>query len=305
MTWFFIALIGPLLWAIVNHIDKLLLEKYFKKGGVGTLLIFSSVIGLFLLPILFFLNPAILEVSFLNLILLLINGILAAIALWLYFIALADEEASIVVIFYQLIPVFGFILGYFLLGEVLGTRQICAMLIIIFGAMIISVEINEENKFKLRKKTVLLMILASLVYSIESVLFKFVAIKETLWISLFWEYVGLSVFGILLFIFFSKYRNDFLTMVKGNSVGIFSINILNEILYVIGNLLFAYSFLLAPVALVLLVNSYQPLCVLIIGVILTIFFPKLTVENIKIKHLAQKIIAIIVVGIGTYMLFLY
>ena len=42
MQWFFIALIGPLMYALTNHIDKILLEKYFKNGGIGTILLFNS-----------------------------------------------------------------------------------------------------------------------------------------------------------------------------------------------------------------------------------------------------------------------
>ena len=43
MTWFFIALIGPFMYALTNHIDKILLEKYFKNNGVGTIILFSSI----------------------------------------------------------------------------------------------------------------------------------------------------------------------------------------------------------------------------------------------------------------------
>ena len=43
---------------------------------------------------------------------------------------------------------------------------------------------------------------------------------------------------------------------------------------------------------------------LIIGIFLTIFFPKLTVEKIKARHLWPKIIAITITGIGTYLLFI-
>lgn len=303
MNWFFLSISAPLLWAIVNHLDKLLLEKYFKRGGVPTLLIFSSIIGIVAAPFLFFLSPNVLDISFLNFAILLVNGIFAGIALWLYLLALSEDEASIVVVFYQLIPVFGYVLGYFLLGEILTQKQLIAMALIILGAAVISFEIDQENKFKLRKKTAILMTLASLVYALDSVLFKLVAIKENFWTSLFWEYVALGFMGIVL-LAVSSYRKDFVNMIKTNSIGIFSLNILNEIIYIGGNFLFAYSYLLAPVALVLLVNSYQPLLVLLIGIFLTIFLPKLGTENIQIKHITQKICAVIIVGIGTYLLFI-
>jgi hypothetical protein len=69
-----------------------------------------------------------------------------------------------------------------------------------------------------------------------------------------------------------------------------------------GNLAFAFAYMLAPIALVLLANSFQPIFVLGIGILLTIFFPKISVEKIEAKNLWQKVIAITITGIGTYLL---
>jgi hypothetical protein len=51
MSWFLIALIGPILWAIVNHIDKFLLSDKFEGSNVGALMIFSTLQCGLLLPI--------------------------------------------------------------------------------------------------------------------------------------------------------------------------------------------------------------------------------------------------------------
>lgn len=304
MSWFFLALIAPLLWAITNHIDKHLLEKYFEESGVGTLMIFSSIIGLVMLPILFFVNPGVLDIPLKDILILTFNSLLAVGVLWLYFEALKDEEASIVVVFYQLIPVFAYIFGFIILDEVLTQLQLIAMGIIILGTLIISVEIDKENNFRLRKKTVYLMTLAAALDALESVIFKFVAVSENVWNSLFWSNLGLGIIGILLFSFVATYRSDFLHTLKGKSAPILGLNGLNEGLYAAGNVIFAYTFMFAPIALVLLTNAYQPLFVFAIGIILTLFFPKLGSEDIRLRNIAQKLIAIMVVGIGTYLLFL-
>ncbi|MEZ4195538.1 MAG: hypothetical protein R3B53_04085 [Candidatus Paceibacterota bacterium] len=57
MTWFFITLIAPFIYAMTNHIDKILLEKYFKESGVGTLILFSSLLSIIALPIIYFSDP--------------------------------------------------------------------------------------------------------------------------------------------------------------------------------------------------------------------------------------------------------
>lgn len=304
MSWFFIALLAPLLWSFTNHIDKLLLQKYFGDNGVGTLMIFSSIVGIVMLPVFFIVNPDIFNISFKNALILLLGGVIAASVLWLYFEALKDEEASIVVVFYQLIPVFAYLFGYIILGEVLTQLELIAMAVIILGTLVVSVEIDTENNFRLRRKTIYLMTLAAALSAFESVIFKFVAVQEDLWVSLFWDNAGLGVVGIILFLFVAHYRKDFLKTLQTKSFPILSLNGLNEGLYVGGNVLFAYTFLLAPVALVLLVNAYQPLFVFVIGVILTLFFPKLGAESLTIRNISQKMVAIAIVGIGTYLLFL-
>lgn len=304
MSWIILALMGPLFWSIGNHIDKFLIEKYFKIDGTGILLIFSSLIGLVVAPIFFLIKPEVLEISYLNMSIVLVSGMLGAIVLWLYFKALEDDEVSVVVPFMQLIPVFAYVLGYFILGETLTLIQIFAMILIILGASILSFEIDEENKFKLRKKTLILMTFSALISAFDSVVFKLVLLEENFWISTFWSYVGLSIFGLGIFLFSSKSRKGFICAWKTNSKKIIGINFLNEFLTVVGNVSFTFAFLFAPVALVLLFNSYQPVFVFIIGIIITIFFPKLGVEKIKLKHIIQKVLVLGIMLAGTYLLFI-
>lgn len=302
MGWFLVALVGPFLYALTNHIDKILLEKYFKISGIGTLLLFSSLLSIISLPFLLFFEPNVLDVKGINLLILTLAGILDVLILVCYFFALQSDEASVVVVFYQLMPVFGYILGYLILGEVLNSTQLIAIALVVFGTSIVSFEVDIENKFKLRKKTVTPMVLASLMWATQGVIFKMVALEENVWRSFFWEHAALVVIGIFIFIFMKKYRKHFLQSIRENSKAILSVNILNEALYMLGNFAFAYAFMLAPVALVLLTQSFQPIFVLLVGIFLTIFFPRISTEKIHIRHLVPKIIAILITGIGTYLL---
>ena len=302
MSWFFIALIGPLLYACTNHIDKVLLEKFFRKGGVGTLLIFSSLVSVCVLPLLFLIDRTVFDVSGIKIFVLAVVGVLNVVVLWCYLIALKDEEASTVVVFYQLVPVFGAILGYFVLGEILTHTQLVAMATIILGTSIISFEIDSEYRFKLRRKTILPMLAAAFCWALETVLFKAVALEENLWRSLFWENLALALSGALIFVFIRSYRVNFLSAMRGNTRGILSLNFLNEALYISGNIIISFASLLAPIGLVALTESFQPIFVLSIGLFLTTFFPGVAVEKMHLRHILQKLIAISITGIGTYLL---
>lgn len=304
MSWFFIALVAPFLYAMTNHIDKILLEKYFKNGGVGTLILFSSLLSALAVPFLFIADTTVLSVGILNILILAFVGILNILVLWFYLLALREEEASITIVFYQLVPVFALVLGYFILGETLSSLQLVAMATIIFGTTIISFEIDDKNNFKLRKKTIILMSTASFFWALGSVIFKYVALEENVIQSLFWEHVMLVIVGIFTFAFVKSYRIHFIAAIKNNSKAIISLNFANETFYMIGNLIFSFAYLLAPITLVLLTDSFQPIFVLLIAIFLTVFFPKISTEKVHAKNLGQKIIAILITGIGTYFLFI-
>ena len=54
MSWLVFALCGPVLWAISTHLDKYLVERYFKDTDVVVLLLFTALMGLVLMPIIAF-----------------------------------------------------------------------------------------------------------------------------------------------------------------------------------------------------------------------------------------------------------
>jgi len=303
MTWFFIALIGTFFYACTNHLDKIILEKYF-KGGIGALFLFSALFSVLALPFLLLVDQSVFNVSLSNILVLVIVAIFHLLVLWFYLIALKYDEASVVIIFYQLVPVFACVLGYLILGETLTRLQLISMALVILGSTIISFEIDIDNRFKLRRKVILPMLAAAFFWAAGDTVLKMVALQENVVRSLFWENLTLFIAGILIFIFVRSYRENFLLAIKNNSKIILSFNLLNEALYVSGNIVFAFAYIMAPVSLVLLTDSFQPIFVLAIGIFLTIFFPKISVEKIGAKHLWPKIIAICITGIGTYILFM-
>lgn len=299
---FLLVLVGPLLWAIGNHIDTFLISKYFQEKSVGTLLIFSSVIGVIMLPFLIVLKPNVFDISFINAVYLLVDGILAVLVMWLYFKALESNTASSVVPMYQIAPIFAYIFSYFILGESLGIIQIFAMFVIICGAIILSFEENENKIFRINYVSVLFMLLAVIVVGFQSVLFKFVILEEDFWLSSFWYYVGLTLVGCSLLLFHKRYRKEFIESVRSNSRAILCLNILNEILTIVGTIAFTYTYLYVPVSTTMLIGSYQSVFVLLIGLVLSRFVPSVTKEKFTRKIIFQKSCAIIVMAVGTYLL---
>jgi drug/metabolite transporter (DMT)-like permease len=302
MNWFLIALIPPAVWSITNHLDKYLLSKYFKGGGVGALMVFSSLVGVFLLPIIYLLHPEALSVKPINAVLMALNGFLYVLAVLPYFYALNKDEASIAVPLFQLIPVFSYVLAYFVLGETLRPEQLIGGALIVTGAIGISLELSEGSKIKFKKDVFWLMMLSSLIFASNFLLFKYFALQEDFWTTSFWEYIGFAIFALLLITCVKSYRKEFIAVMKSNKATVLGLNGVNEFLNIFAKLSFNWASLLTPITVTWIVNGFQPFFVFIYGVILTIFLPQISKENITRNRLTQKIAAILIMFLGTYFL---
>ncbi len=303
MNWFFIAILGPLFWSLSNHTDKFLLGKHLKGIGKEALILYSTLVGLVMLPIAYMFNHHVLSVGLKNAVILMVAGCFSSLGIYLYLYALEDDDASLVVPFWQTIPIFGFILGFILFKETLTIQQYIGSAIIILGAVILSLEISELRKVKLKKKLAVMMLASSLLFALYEALFKFTALEDGFWLSTFWQYAGLFLFGVILFSWRKKYRKDFLYLIQKHNWRFFSINMINEGATIIGNTFYNFSLLLAPLALVMTTISYQPVFVFVEGLLLTLFFPQISRENTSFKHLAHKALCIAIVLIGTVILY--
>lgn len=307
MNWFFIALIAPFLWAIVNIIDKFLVSRFSQKNierSSGGLVLFSSLIGLFTALFIGIFIPNINDITFIDKLLLIITGGLSIVWIILYLYSLEIEDISTIVPYFLTVPVFGYMFGYIFLGEILTKNQILGSIIIFIGLILISIDFFEKKDKKNTKKQVIIyMLLVSIIIAISGILFKYIAIQNNFWVSSFWEYIGLGFIGLILYIFVPKYRNEFMYMNINGGRKIFLINIISEILTISGNLFTNFALLLAPVTGVYLVSSFQPAIVLIIIIISTKFFPHIISEKITHKSLVQKILAIIIMIVGSIFLF--
>ena len=303
MNWLPIALAAPFCWAIVNHIDKYLLEKHFKDHGVGALILYSCLFGVYILPLAALLgqNPFLIPPS--AAMLLIGIGVLTGLSIAAYLNALRDEEASMVSPIFQTIPVFGLIFGFFFLQEIPTQNQTIAGLIILLGSLVVSLEIHEETCLRIKWKPLLLMLVSAALYGFHEVLFKMGALETSFWVSIFWSTIGLFLFGSLIYIIMPESRRGFLKTFQSSRGTIIGISILSEALTTAGNFAILYATLLAPIAVVQLVAGYQPIMVFLIGMMLTALYPHIATEKFRLKHIIHKVAAISLVLIGTVLLY--
>jgi drug/metabolite transporter (DMT)-like permease len=269
----------------------------------GGLVLFSSLIGIFVAGTISIFVSGIWYISLLDKLLLIATGGITIAWVILYLFALEIEDVSSVVPWFLTIPIFGYIFGYIFLGETLSTQQLLGSFIVLFGVFLISIDFSLQKK-KFKWQPALYMTLACLLISMIGVIFKYVTIEGNFWVSSFWEYAGLGMFGIVIYIFVPKYREEFMLMNKQGGKKIFTLNTMSETFTIAGNLLTNYALLLAPITMVYLVGSFQPAIVLILTLLTTKFFPNIAKEDLTKKSLVPKIIAVTIMIIGSVVLFI-
>jgi uncharacterized membrane protein len=301
MSWFFIALRAPFLLACANHNDKFLLSRYLKEKNIGSIVIFSSLFSGVAIPIVSFIQPDVYDVSLVQGSAVVATGMLSVFAAVCYLYALDLDEASFVTPFYQMVPIFAYVLGYFILGETITLAQGLASFVIVVGALALSFEFGRPG-MRFKRNVVALMLAASFLSAINGVVFKLIAVEKGFLVSLFWGFVGQVMAGLTLLVCVPSYRRDFLGLLKQQKVAVVGLIALSRILTSVSEAVTLYATLLAPVALVLLVNSFQSLFVFTFGVVLTLFLPRVAQESLGRMKMLQKGAGIGLMLVGGYLI---
>jgi uncharacterized membrane protein len=296
MTWLFFAFSGPVLWAISVHFDKYLVDRFFKETNVAVLLLFTAFIGVLMLPFIWYFEPAVLHHDSRSIALMTLSGILYLSAMLLYLKSLQGEEASVVAPFFQAGPLFGYVLAYLVLGETLTPLQMAGGALIVIGTLFVSLRFGQNAKrFKVRLAAQ--MLTCGFIMALSGLIFKAYALKVEFWTTIFWMFVGEAVVGVALLLI-APYRRQFMALLRKNTVALLSINGSNEVINLSGSLGNRYALLFAPLSIVQAIGSTTTLFVFAFGVLLSLFFPNLSREDLSARELMQKGLAAVLVAIG-------
>lgn len=299
-----ITIFASFLWAITNHIDKFMINGIDESGSnYKTIVIFSTLIaGLVFTPAWLIISKFSVSISILSLVCVLLASVVYILATYLYFIALNENDASIVVVMFQLIPVFSYILAYIFFKETLTMWQIIGSIIIILSAVLISFNFEEKND-KSKFKALLLMTLSSLFYAVYFILFDN-AIRNSSYNSCaFWYQIGFLLIGLFL-ICIKSFRTTFIKAIKSNGKKYFSFNAVNEILNLIANLLVNFANVTIPIAMANILNGFQGAFVFILGAIGIKVLPKYFKEDLSKKIVVQKVSCIVLSIVGLVVMFI-
>jgi len=297
MTWFWLALVGPVVWSLSTHIDKVLLSKYLRGKSSAPLVLISALAGIFTaLAIWFYLGDVSLPGEYIFAFI--VIGLLEACYMFPYFKALESGEASMVTPLFQLMPILYFVVAFFLLGETLTGQQMIGSAIVLFGSFLAVIDVHT---FRWRWRIFFLILFSCGILVFSGVLFKGMALEESFGKGLFWQSVGAFLLGIFL-LFLPKYRKASWGLMK-QSKSLLAVNLFNEIISLAGFVAMRYAGFIVPIALASTVNGFQPFFIFFWGALGILFWPSLGFEeDLSKRAIMKKLLAAGFLLVGAWLI---
>jgi len=307
-TWLIIVILAYFILAIVNLADKFIIDNVIKSSRTYTFLVgLLSISAVLLAP--FFLRWPGHILFYLNLIV----GALFPIALLLLFRSLKIGEASkVLVISGGAVPIFSFILSANILKETFSSRQIIALGLLVVGTIVIAWMPPKKNllanilknlgfKNKEDKEAVLTALGASIIFALFFVGTKVLYTAQPFLSAFIWIRFG-SLLAVLTFLIPPSWRQEIFKNFKklrGKKAKLF---LANQAFAGVGFTLQNYAIALGSVTLVNALQGVQYALLIILGGLITVFYPKLITEDISRAVIIQKVIAVILIAVGLYLL---
>lgn len=290
MTWLIIVILAHLFYALVFIIDKYVLSRSLPHPivyafYVGVLSIFVWV----LFPFGFYLP------SGREIILILLAGIVQ-VAGWIYFYkALNTGEISRIIPFVgAFMGIFTLVLGVSLIGEKLSGQQILAVVLLILGGLIISIKKGAFGKAFIQA------LAGALLFAIFWVITKYIFSYTSFISGLIWLRTGVAVVALALLVS-KKNRQLIFRKTEKLQPGTIRYFLSARVLGVVAALAMYLAVFWGSVILVNSLQGVQYILVLVLALILFKKFPKLR-EQFSREIIIQKIIAIILIGLGLFIL---
>ena len=301
--WLLYAFSGPVMWAISTHIDKFLVDKYFRDSDTAVLMVFTALLGVIALPVIWFFDPKVFGLSLTATMVMTLSGILYMGAMLFYLRAIQSEEASVVAPLFQANTLFTFVLGVVILHELPRWQQLLGAGLVIAGALGLSLD-KKLHLTSFKPRLVLLMLAATFAVALSSVVFKFFAVQDEFWSTTFWTFVGEGLFGAAI-LALPQYRRQFMTLFRRNPGAVIGVNAANELINLGGGLGVRYASLLAPVALVSAISATTTFFVFLFAILLTVFFPKIGREELSARNVVQKALGGLLIMAGVVLIEAY
>jgi len=305
MSYILITLIAYFVVAVEIILDKFLLSSnrishpavYAFYSGTMTAFV------LFLVPL-----PKFHLVQVGEMLAMMATGVIFVYGILLLFYAINKSEASRVMpVVGAIIPIITFILSGLFFGEKLTVIQTASVAILIIGGLLISFDIPLKINKKRFFSGFYFSIAAGILLATEASLFKYFSESDNFLNVFVWTRFGV-VLGALSLLMFPVWRRYILKSFQGSphkkkenqSTGL--LFVLSKILGGVESIMTKLAISLGSVTIVNAMVSTQYVFILLIGLVLSLKFPKVFQEKKDALVMGQKIISILIISLGIFLI---
>lgn len=300
MTWLFIALAAYFLISINLTLDKVILKNSLPHPVVYCFYMgMLSIFGLVFLPF------GKLSLDLNNIVTgVIVGGVFMAALFIMYKAVFAYEASRVGPIIGAITPIFVSLLSFLFLGERFGWRELLVFLLLVAGGILISVDLSGMSKEQKRSKALRVFwisLLSALAFGIYYVLLKHVYNQGTFVSGFVWTRIGSFLVSFLLLI---PKGNRQLIFGETKTLEIKSgvLVLANKTISGIAFALLNYAIAIGSVTLTNAMQGIQYVFLLVVIAFLSKKYPAILTEAIGKKDIAQKIIAVILIGVGLAMI---
>lgn len=315
--WLVLAVIAYFINAGVYVADKFLLSKKIHSSvvyafWVGIWSIFNFIILAF--------DPYLPDLKWL--IIELAAGALFLFTMVYWYKALHQSEATRVVpVVGSLVPVFSLLFSYLFLSENLTKDQFAAFVVLAIGGALISVKRTQmylpgrvmarvqevlgriHAEYQPTRRLIMNSVVSAFFFAAYYVLMKYIYMNQPFIGSFVWSRLG-TFLGVLTFLLVPKWREMIFEYQKssggnkGSLVFFMGVRIAAALAFITLN----WAISLGNVAMVNVLQGSQYLFLLLIVLIMSIEFPKIYKEELGREVLVQKVVGVVLVSLGLYIL---
>lgn len=295
MEWFYFSILSTFLFALTNIFDKFVMSKVLRKPVPYTMLlgfyvsIFAVLIFLFQ-KVQFVFPESLIAIFF---------GIFWVGGVSFYSKALIKEEVSRVMSLFFTLPLVVTILATIFLKEILIPVQYLGIVLLVASGILISYKKSKGKFFIPSIKMILIAILFLSLYDIQR---KYVLNVMSYWSLYFWNVVGINITSLFL-LFIPTIRRDFIKLVKIlKKTRLLYIMLGTETAAFLGDITFNIATSTTYVSLVVAIGPLQPFFVLLFMILISLFKPKILKEEINKKIVAIKLLSLVLLFLGTWLI---
>lgn len=292
-TWLFVIILAYLFFSLSYLGDKLILSGPPKPNSYTFYVGLISITAILFIPFVSFGFPPSRIWPFI-----MIEAAVYILGLYTMFSALENFEVSkVMTTIGATQPIFIFVLSWLFWGpQIISPANFLAFLLLFVGSIIISFEKGSKQTGNYIKIT----LIASLLFSFDYIFSKAVYSAMGFLPGFIWMRIFVFLFA-LLFLFGESTRKEIFKKQNILNPKTSALFVVSHSCGGIANILQGFAISLAPVAFLPIVNSLrgvQYVFLFLITLFLSALFPKILKENLSAQILAQKIISIILIGLG-------